>query len=290
MERKEVVDQLNRANVYIARKKYTEAEKILDRLIKEIEPIEIDGHGRVLDFSNRLEFFLYCHMDQKINISWNRNFLSDTYLIKGIISFENKNYKEAITLFEQALKWNPASMHIYNEILESTICLRDYQRFDYYYEKAMKYAARPIDLAMLYKKAGYVWIEKGQDEIAYNLLLYSKLFFPRKEADKEIAFLEKRVGTKLKYYPDLGTIEYLREKELLYQRPDYIVSTYFALIKSMQDMMIKKEEFRTRDNYLELIDYYHTLYFHRPGGQIHSALLAVQREYELKFPIKKEEN
>ena len=32
MERKEVVDQLNRANVYIARKKYTEAEKILDRL------------------------------------------------------------------------------------------------------------------------------------------------------------------------------------------------------------------------------------------------------------------
>ena len=85
-------------------------------------------------------------------------------------------------------------------------------------------------------------------------------------------------------------IEYLREKGLLYQRPDYIVSTYFALIKSMQDMMIKKEEFRTRDNYLELIDYYHALYFHRPGGQIHSALLAVQREYELKFPIKKEEN
>ena len=49
-----------------------------------------------------------------------------------------------------------------------------------------------------------------------------------------------------------------------------------------------KEEFQTRENYLLLIDYYHGLYFHNPGGLIHSALLAVQREYELKFPVTKE--
>ncbi len=36
---------------------------------------------------------------------------------------------------------------------------------------------RPIDIAMLYKKLGYVWIERGEDEFAYNLILYSKLFF-----------------------------------------------------------------------------------------------------------------
>ena len=287
MEIKETVEQLNRSNAYIERKKYAEADKILDKLLKEIEPVEIDNHGRVLDFTNRLEFFLYCHTNNKVNISWSRNFLSDIYLQKGIILFENKSFKEAISVFEKALKWNPVSMHIYNEILEACIGMRDYTKFDYYFQKAVKYAIRPFDLSMLYKKLGYVWIEKGQDEIAYNLFLYSKLFFPRKEADTEIAFLEKRFGTKLKYYPDLGTIEYLKKKDLLYKRPEYIIPAYTSLIKAMQDIMIK-EEFQTRENYLLLIDYYHGLYFHNPGGLIHLALLAVQREYELKFPVTKE--
>ena len=130
MEVKDIVDQLNKANAYIKKHKYTEADKILDKFLKEIEPIEINKDGRILDFSTRLEFFLYCHMDRKINISWTRNFLSDVYLMKGIILFENKNYKEAINFFEGSLKWNPASIHVYNEILEACICLRDYERFD----------------------------------------------------------------------------------------------------------------------------------------------------------------
>jgi len=50
-----------------------------------------------------------------------------------------------------------------------------------------------------------------------------------------------------------------------------------------------KEEYKTRVNYLMLIDYYNGLYFHRPGGQIHSALLSLQREYAINFPVKKEE-
>ena len=288
MEVKETIDQLNKANNYIKRHKYTDADKILDKLLKEIDPVEINKHGRILDFSTRLEFFLYCHMDRKINISWTRNFLSDVFLLKGIILYENKKFKAAIEQFENALKWNPAGINIYNEILESCIGLRDYEKFDTYFEKAITYVARPIDLAMLYRKLGYVYIERGQDEIAYNLFIYTKLFFPRKEADDEITFLEKRFGTRLKHYPDLGCIEYLKDKELLYERPKYIIPTYLSLIKSMDEMM-RKDKYQTRENYLQYIDYFHALYFHKPDGQIHSAMLAVQREYELKFPLDKEE-
>ena len=55
-----------------------------------------------------------------------------------------------------------------------------------YLSSAVKIAMRPIDIAMLYKKLGYVWIERGEDEFAYNLILYSKLFFPKREADLKI--------------------------------------------------------------------------------------------------------
>lgn len=221
-------------------------------------------------------------MDRKINISWTRNFLSDVCILKGIIEKENKSFKEAIKYFENALKWNPAGIHIYNEILETCMSLRDYDKFNIYFERALKYAARPIDLAMLYKKLGVVYIDKGQNETAYNLFLYSKMFFPSKEADEEIAFLAKRFGTSLKIYQDLSCIEYLKERNMLYERPNYIVPTYLSLVKSMEDMM-KKEKYQTRENYLLWIDYYYALYFHKPTEQIHSALLSVQREYEFKF-------
>jgi len=232
MENEETIEQINRANAYIRKGRFVDAERIVDKLMKAIEPIEIDKYGRVFDFSNKLEFFLYCHINPKNNISWTRNFLSDIYLIKGIVFYEGRNFKNAISWFEKALKWNPVSIHIYNEILEACINLRDYDRFDMYFDRAIKYAMRPIDIALLYKKLGYVQIEKGQDEIAYNLMLYSKMIFPRREADMEIDYLEKRVGTTLKRYPDLGTIEYLKEKNLLYERPRICCSNIFCIDKS----------------------------------------------------------
>lgn len=284
METSEVIAQIKKANLYITKKRFVEAENILDKLLKSIDPIEIDKHGKVLDFNSHLEFILYCCMDRHTKISWNRNFLSEIYLLKGLIEFENIKYKEAIEFFEKALRWNPVSMSVYNEILESYIALKDFEKFDSCFEKAIKIAARPIDLAVLYKKLAFVYEEKGKDEIAYNLFLYSKLFFPRKEADAEIAYLEKKFGTKLKYFPDLGTIQYLKKLNLEYNRPDYIVPTYINIIKMMLDIM-KREVNQTRENYLVTIDYYHGLYFHCPTADIHSAMLSMQREYELKYVV-----
>lgn len=289
MEAREIIEQIKKINMYIEKRKFMEADNITDRLLKSIEPVEIDQYGKVLDFDTQLEFVLYCNMDQHRKISWNRNFLSEIYLIKGIIQFENRNYKEAITYYEKALRWNPVSVRIYNEILEAYIGLKDFDKFEDVFKRALKVAIRPVDIAILYKKSAYVWIERGKEEIAYNLLLYSKLFFPRKEADMEIAYLEKRFGTKLKYFPDIGAIEYLKEKDLDYKRPDYIVPTYVGLIKMMIELM-KKEKNQTRANYLTLIDYYHGIYFHKPSAGIHSAMLSYQREYEIKYPVGKEED
>lgn len=286
MEAKEIVTQLKKANLYISKKRMLEADSILDKLLKNIIPIEINEYGKVLDFNTRLEFILYCYMDRHTKISWTRNFLSEIYLLKGIIKFEDRNYKKAISYYEKALRWNPASIPIYNEILESYIALKDFKKFYTYLEKAMKIAIRPIDIAILYKKIAFVYEEQGDSETAYNLLLYSKLFFPRKEVDLEIAYLEKKFGAKLKYFPDLGTIEYLKEKSLEYKRPEYIISTYAGIIKLMNDIM-KKSENQTKENYLITIDYYNGLYFHKPNQDIHLEMLALQREYELKYPSEK---
>ena len=159
----ETVEQINRANALIRKEKYLDAERIVDKLLRTIEPVEINKSGRVMDFSNNMEYCLYSHMNSKVPISWSRNFLSDIYLLKGIILAESRNFKEAIEYFDKALRWNPVSIRIYREILVTCINLRDYNKFDMYFNRAVKIAMRPIDIAMLYKKLGYVWIERGED-------------------------------------------------------------------------------------------------------------------------------
>ncbi len=288
MEKEEIIEQWNKANMYIKKRKFAEAENVLNKLLKAIDPIEIDKYGKVLDFNSQLEFVLYCNMDKHQKISWNRNFLSEIYTLLGVIQFDNRKYKEAISYYEKALRWNPVSFSVHSEILESYINMKNFEKFNIWFEKAIRISVMPIEIAILYKKAAFVYIEKGLDEVAYNLLLYSKLFFPRPEADQEIAYLEKKMGTKLKYYPDLGTINYLKERGIEYKTPPYIIPTLVGLINAMANLM-KKEKFQTRENYLTLIDYYHALYFHKPDSNIHSLMLATQREYEIKFRIGREE-
>lgn len=289
MEVSEKVELLKKANMYMGKRKFLEADTILDKLLKSTEVIEIDKHGKVMDFSTQLEFVLYCNMDNHTKISWSRNYLSEIYCLKGIIKYEDKKYKEALIYYEKALRWNPVSVLIYSEILESYIKLNELEKFEEIWKKTIRVAVRPVDIAMFYKKLAFVWIERGENELAYNLLLYSKLIFPRKEADIEIAYLEKRYGTKIKYFPDLATVEYIKANELEYKRPEYIIPTYIGLIKMMLGVL-KKEEYQNRNNYLLTIDYYHGLYFHKPGAAIHSEMLALQREYELKYPVGKEDN
>lgn len=289
MDTKQILELLKKVDLYINKKKLLEADKILDELLKTADYVEINEYGKVLDFNNQLEFVLYCNMNRSKKVAWKRNFLSNMYFYKGIICYENMNYKGAIAYYEKALKWNPVDFNTYSEILETYIKLHDLEKFDSYYEKAIQIAIRPIELAILYRKRGFVWIERGNDENAYNNLLYSKLFFPRREADIEIAYLEKKFGTKLKYFPDIGTVKFIESRNMQYVMPEYIIKVYVSLIKYMNNLMIK-EEMRTKENYLILIDYYHSLYFFSPDENIHNQMLAIQREYELKYPVEKEES
>ncbi len=289
MKPNEIIEQIEKAQNYIKKKKIEEASKILDELLKNIEPIEIDEHGKIMDFNTQLEFVIYCNMEKHSKISWKRNYLSEIYHLKGMIEFENGNFNEVISWEEKSLRWNPVNYIAYSEILEACIRLKDYKKFDAYFEKALKIIANPIYLAQLYKKMGFVCIDKGQDEMAYNLLLYSKLFFPRMEADKEISFLEKKVGTKLKYFPDLGVIRYIQENGLEYKCPEYIPDSLMSLIKFMTKIL-EERKYQTKESYLNAIDYCHSLYFHRPSESLHNLMFSFQKEYEEKFPIKKEEN
>jgi len=265
-------------------KEYDKAEKIIDELIENIEFVEIDKYGKVLDFSNEVEFVFYCQGQEKdSNISWNRNYISDIYLNKAIILYEKGEHKEAILILNKALRWNPVRMQLYCEMLENYIKLNNIEKFKKCFEEALNKALTPLELAILYRKYAFFCIDRHEYELAYNLLLYTKLMFPRKETDAEIDYLSQKAGVPLKRWPDIGTVDYIRENGLEYKSNRVVVVTYASLAKHYEEELVKEQ---SEDTFIKLISYYEILYFFNKDEKIHSLLIDVMRKYN-QFKNKK---
>lgn len=269
--------KLNEAIQLNNNKEYDKAEKIIDELIENIEIVEIDRYGKVLDFSNEVEFVFYCQgQERDSNISWNRNYISDIYLNKAIILYEKSEHKKANVFLKKALRWNPVRIQIYCEILENYIKLNDIIKFKKYFEEAVSKALTPLELAILYRKYAFFCIDRHEYELAYNILLYTKLMFPRKETDAEIDYLSQKAGVPLKRWPDIGTIDYIRENRLEYKANSIVIVTYASLAKHYEEELEKE---KTEDVFIKLISYYEILYFFNKDEKIHSLLIDVLRKY-----------
>lgn len=272
---------IEQINDMIKEKKIEEAEKKLDYLFNEVEVVEINNHGRVYDFANELEFILFCqNLDKSVNISWTRNFVSELHYLRAVIYFEKKMYKESIKEINNALKWNPNSGKMYLELLENYIKLNDYHNFETYFDKAKEIILEPIELSMLYRKYAYFCIENKDNELAYNVLRYSFLLFPRKENEAEIDYLSKMIGIKLRTIPDIGVISYIRDAGLEYEPSKEIISTYLSAIKNLEGA-IRKEDNREKKGYMyeKLIHYYNNIYLLKADRIIHEALMSAIKEY-----------
>lgn len=277
----EIIKRIEEINEFIRHKNIEEADKKLDSLFNDIDVVEINGHGRVYDFANELEFILFCqNMEKQVNISWTRNFISELYYLKAVIYFEKRMYNESIKEINNAFKWNPNSGKMYLELLENYIRLNDFHNFEVYFNKAKEIILEPVEVSMLYRKYAYFCIEQKKHELAYNILRYSFLIFPRKENEDEIEYLSKMVGIKLRNIPDIGVVKYIRDEGLEYEANDKIISTYLTVIKNLEEAL-KKEKSKDRKLYLyeKLVHYYNNVYIFKTDKDIHEGLMSIIKEY-----------
>lgn len=277
----EIIKKIEGINNLIREKKIDEAEKRVNDLFNEIEVVEINNHGRVYDFANELEFILFCqNLDKHVNISWTRNFVSELYYLKSVIYFEKKMHKESVKEINNAFKWNPNSGKMYLELLENYLKLKDFHNFEIYFDKAKDIILEPIELSMLYRKYGYYCIETKKHELAYNVLRYAFLLFPRKENEAEIEYLSKMVGIKLRNIPDIGCVKYIRDMGLEYEANPKIITAYISVIKNLEQTL-RKETNKDRKLYFyeRLVHYYNNLYIFKADKDIHEGLMNVIKEY-----------
>lgn len=271
-----VVNKLNEINKMLKNKEIDAAEKELDELLSKTEVIEIDEHGRVLDFENEVQFVLYINsLKEKINIQWNRTYISDMYQFKGSIYIDKGEYDEAIKYFKLALKWNPMKVSTYMEIMEIYIRTKDWNKFEEYFNKSLQLVTNPIEVSIIYRKYAYFCIELKNYELAYNILRYTALIFYRKENEDEINYISSILKMDLKKVPDIGNVEYIKARGLEFKVNPILINTYLAIIQG-QNKEIDKDTYtdEQRISYLKKFNvYYNNLYLLCCNDDIHAMQL-----------------
>lgn len=278
MENKKTIKKMKEITSLIKSKNIKTAEEEIDYLIDNTEKIEIGANGQIFDFDNVNQMVFYCNcFGKKNNVQWSRNYLSQMYLMKGIIYYDKKEYEKAIQQLKIALKWNPVKIEAYEEILENYIKLKNVAEFEKYFDKALKVALTPLDISILYRKYAFLCIDIKDYEMAYNILKYTVLIYYRKNNEVEIEYLSHILKTNLPKTPDLGTLQYIRENGLEYKPDTAIIKTYMSLAKLYEeDYQNTKDTLNDEQKIAkikELIYTYDNLYFFNCNENVHMLLI-----------------
>lgn len=277
-------------NVYklIKDKKYELAEQEIDRLFQKSDNAEIGSKGRIYDFENDFQMILYCNISKnKSRLEWKRSFISDLYYQKGFIFLEKQQYENAMENLKESLKWNPVKFQSYMEILEIYTRMKDWNKFEEYFTKAIKVAIKPEEISKLYRKYAYLCIETNEYEKAYNVLRYSSLIYYREENINEIKYLSSIEKINLKLSPDIGCINYIRESGLEYNVQPEIINTYISIANLLEEQLVKNElNHESKINILyRLVDIYTNLYIFNGDNKTHNLQMEAIKKYseELKM-------
>lgn len=276
-------------NVYklIKDKKYELAEQEIDRLFQKSDNAEIGSKGRIYDFENDFQMILYCNISKnKSRLEWKRSFVSDLYYQKGFIFLEKQQYENAMENLKESLKWNPVKFQSYMEILEIYTRMKDWNKFEEYFTKAIKVAIKPEEISKLYRKYAYLCIETNEYEKAYNVLRYSSLIYYREENINEIKYLSSIEKINLKLSPDIGCINYIRESGLEYNVQPEIINAYISIANLLEEQLVKNELIHeSKINILyRLVDIYTNLYIFNGDNKTHNLQMEAIKKYseELK--------
>ncbi len=284
MEEDFIVNKINEIYGLIREHKLDEAELNLDELIEGSSKTEIDRYGKILDFENNMQFVFYCNYKNVTDkLSWQRSYLSDMYYIKGYILDEKGEYEKAQKELKKSLKWNPVRVSTYMELMEQQIKLNNWDEFKKYFKEALKVALTPMEISMIYRKYAFFCTEKGEYELAYNILKYTALICYRKENEEEIEYLSHIHGVALEKAPNIGTVSYIREHGLEYFANTSILFAYTSMAEFYEEELVNEEKELTKEQRLvylkSLIDVYTKLYFFKCTDEVHNLQIDAIRRY-----------
>lgn len=227
-----------RYNVY--KKEFKKAEQMLVAIINKIEKAPMFQNDKVSEyytFNEAFEEILYRHLykpDREIRRA--EIPYADIYLQYGSLLFELKRYQEARKALEKAVRWNPISLKIAFEYMETFKVVGALEEFASLTKNAFKHAYRSKDLARCYRNMGYYFVEKMEYRVAMGCYILSMQYDrDSRNAQSELYYIQTKTDGTLKQ-PNAEEMEqYSKTYDFPLGADDDIVGLSYAYGKHFMD-------------------------------------------------------
>lgn len=145
-------------------------------------------------FGNRDEFLLYVLRQRgtlSSNVVWLNSEVFSAYMLKAKALYELGQYAAAIEVLKAAIQNNPSSVNGRFEWVENLLCMEKYSEAEALLRETMQWVMYPNDLAKLYRRFGFCFIEQKNIDAAVACLAWSLQFEKSQNAFQELAYIHQ---------------------------------------------------------------------------------------------------
>lgn len=117
---------------------------------------------------------------------------------KAYEQMQNKNYNNALQLLQEAFSYNPTDLETLRNLAYTYYSLNDLNQMKDVAEYMYYFCYTIQDIAVYYRLLGCYYLENYQPDLSAALYSYSNLLDPTKQAEAELAYLERALQKPMK--------------------------------------------------------------------------------------------
>lgn len=183
----------------IYEKKIDKAVKLVTELANradELHAYENDSVSEYFCFQSTMEELLYKIINEPTKeVRASQYPYAKVYLEQGSVYFEAGLYKEAEKALKKARRWNPASIKIAAEYMETLKVRKDWKKFKKTTIQMFKYAHCRADVARLFRNLGFYFVEMEEYAAAKMCYTLSLNYEPKnKNAMAELYYIDDKTN------------------------------------------------------------------------------------------------
>ena len=152
------------------------------------------------------EVFLYEYYFNQSEYEFTQEDEAQLYIKEAAQDEQEGHIDKALQKYICAHHANPVSVEIYANIIRCYRLMGNLDELYHYTIESYRYCCTRAELARYYRNLGYFYLEKYQPDLAAALYQYSILYYESKQAENEIAFLNKAMKKEMKKN-DIGQLQ-----------------------------------------------------------------------------------
>ncbi len=185
----------------VKKKDYQHSFEKIKELLCQVEEQLGEDKGSKFSFNHILETYYYAYIKKDVSqLSYTQVPIHAYYRMCGFILMHLDRLDEAMEAYDCGLVWNPVDLDIMFQLVEL------------YKRKGMLEPCRKLTMetydycccrrhmGRFYRNLGFYFVERKQLQLAAALYMYSTIYEPNENAERELDFIAKLPGGQLQNY------------------------------------------------------------------------------------------